>query len=52
VNPKNGPQKDMYLKEIGLRVQNMITILHSIINKTGGKGGGEVREGRTYLLNM
>jgi hypothetical protein len=32
---KNGYQKDMGLKEIGLHVQNMITILGSIVNSIG-----------------
>ena len=33
---KNGHQKDMCLKEIGLRAQNMLTILGSIVNIIGG----------------
>ena len=33
---KNGDQKDMCLKEIGLHAQNMITILGSIVNISGG----------------
>ena len=33
---KNGYQKDMYLIEIGLRAQNMIPILGSIVNIIGG----------------
>ena len=33
---KNEYQKVIYLKELGLRVQNMITILDSIINIIGG----------------
>ena len=32
---KNGHQKDMRLKEIGLRAQNMITFLSSIGNQIG-----------------
>ena len=31
---KNGYQKDMYSKEIGLHAQNMITIISSIVNLT------------------
>ena len=33
---KNGYQKDVCLKEIGLRAQNMITILGSIVDVIGG----------------
>jgi hypothetical protein len=33
---KNGHQKDMCLKEIGLQDQNMLTILGSIANMIGG----------------
>ena len=36
---KNGYQRDIYLKEIGLRAQNMIIILDSTINIIGGGGG-------------
>ena len=32
---KNGHQKYMYLKEIGLRAQNMLTILGSLVNMIG-----------------
>ena len=32
---KNGYQKDAHLKEIGLRVQNMIIVMGSIINMFG-----------------
>ena len=32
---KNGYQKDMCLKEIGLHAQNMIIILDSIVNVIG-----------------
>ena len=35
---KNGYQKDVYLKEIGLHVQNVIIILSSRINIIGGGG--------------
>ena len=35
---KNGPQKDMYLNKIGQHVQNMLTILDSIVNNIGGGG--------------
>ena len=34
---KNGYQKDMYLKEIGLHALNSLSILGSIINIIGGK---------------
>ena len=33
---KNGHQKDTRLKEIGLYAQNMLAILGSIVNMTGG----------------
>jgi hypothetical protein len=33
---KNGYHKDMYSKEIGLCDENMITILHTIVNIIGG----------------
>ena len=33
---KNGHQKDMSLKEIALHAQNMLSILGSIVNITGG----------------
>ena len=33
---KNGQQKDMCLKEIGLRAQVLITILGSMVNTMGG----------------
>jgi hypothetical protein len=32
---KNGHQKDMFLKEIGLRAQNTLTVLGSIVNIIG-----------------
>ena len=35
---KNGDPKDMCLKEIGLRVQNMIIILGTIVKIIGGGG--------------
>jgi hypothetical protein len=36
---KNNYQKDVLLKEVGLCVQNMITILSSISNTIWGGGG-------------
>ena len=36
---KNGHQKDMFLEAIGLRVENLLTILGSIVNIMGGGGG-------------
>ena len=36
---KNGYEKEMYLKEIGICAQNMIIILDLTINISGGGGG-------------
>ena len=37
---KNGyKKKDMYLREIGLCGQNMITVICSVVNKITGWGG-------------
>ena len=53
---KNGHQQGMHLKEIGLRVQNLLVIrLSSIVNmifgggRPGGKGGGELYD---QLMSM
>ena len=39
---KNKCKKDMCLNEIGLRAQNMITSLGSIVNIFGREGGGDL----------
>ena len=36
---ENGDYKDIYLKEMGMHVQNMKTILGSVINIIGGPRG-------------
>jgi hypothetical protein len=33
---KNGHQQDICLTEIGLRAPNLLTILYSTVNRTGG----------------
>jgi hypothetical protein len=40
VAPRTEYQKDMFLKEFGLRAQYMIYILGSIVNIIGALGGG------------
>jgi hypothetical protein len=36
---KNGHQKIMFSKEIGLHAQNMLTILSFVVNMIGKRGG-------------
>ena len=45
VGSKNRHQKDMWFKEIGLRAQNLLTVLGSIVNVIVGGGG----EGKSIL---
>ena len=44
-------QKHMCFKEIGLRAQNVITILSSIVNIIEGGGEGEAIEHETLITN-
>ena len=53
---KNGHQKQIYLKEVGLRAQNMFTILCSIVNIIlhwggGGGGGGPFNVHKKFLFD-
>ena len=48
---KNGYQKNMCLKEIGLHAQNLLTILGSIINIIGGLPFNELEESLTLIMN-
>jgi hypothetical protein len=50
VPPRNGYQKDMPSKEIGLHAQNIITILGSIINIIGWKVYDHLMS--TEMLNL
>ena len=48
---KNGYQKNMCLKEIGLHTPNLLTILGSIINIIGGLPFDELEKAHTLLVN-
>ena len=54
---KNGYQKDIFLKRIGLRAQNRMTVLNSIVNIIGCGGGGDVYDDsmcmkKKFTLNL
>ena len=49
---KNGYQKDMCLKGIGLRAQNMITIIGPIVNILGGDVCDHLMSTQIFTLIM